>query len=57
MQDFYFATTLYYKVVWKQNIRKGIIKIRVKNTIVELPYNVMYGLHHSVESVLTDKNK
>jgi hypothetical protein len=44
-----------YKVLWKQNTRKGIFSIRVGTQTVQLPYSVTFGLYHSIESIADNK--
>lgn len=40
-----------YKVLWKQNTRRGIFSISVGTQTVQLPYSVTFGLYHSIESL------
>ncbi|MBF0283514.1 MAG: hypothetical protein HQL51_03550 [Magnetococcales bacterium] len=42
---------VHYRVVWKQESRRGILHIEVKGKSHRLPYLVTYGLFHSVESL------
>lgn len=42
-----------YRIVWKQNSRKGLAEIELGTQIVQVPYEVIYGLYHSVESLST----
>lgn len=44
-----------YRVVWKQNVSRGSIKLKAGQTIMTLPYSVTFGLFHSVESIIIDK--
>lgn len=44
-----------YRVLWKQNTRKGVFSISVGTQTVQLPYSVTFGLYHSVESLSGNK--
>ncbi|MBF0155722.1 MAG: hypothetical protein HQL57_00865 [Magnetococcales bacterium] len=40
-----------YRVVWKQNSRKGHLRVRVDGKACIVPYVVTFGLQHGVESI------
>ncbi|MBF0370718.1 MAG: hypothetical protein HQL52_14795 [Magnetococcales bacterium] len=40
-----------YRVVWKQESRRGVFEVRIGNKAFQIPYMVRYGLFHSVESL------
>ncbi len=44
-----------YRVLWKQNTRRGILSIGVGNQTVQFPYSVTFGLYYSVESLSGNK--
>ncbi len=42
---------VHYRITWKQTIRRGLLEVKTKNGSIQIPYNVTYGLSHSVDSV------
>ncbi|MBF0461914.1 MAG: hypothetical protein HQL87_11000 [Magnetococcales bacterium] len=40
-----------YRVVWQQMSQRGVLEMRAGRQIVQLPYLVVYGLSHTVESL------
>lgn len=41
-----------YRIIWKQTQRSGEVEIKIRNQIIRVPYVAVYGLSHSVESIL-----
>lgn len=41
-----------YRIIWKQTQRSGEVEINIRNQIIRVPYVAVYGLSHSVESIL-----
>lgn len=48
---------VHYRVVWKQESRRGILEILAGNKTHHVPYLVTYGLFHSVESLPQTEEK
>ncbi|MBF0123871.1 MAG: hypothetical protein HQL60_00885 [Magnetococcales bacterium] len=44
-----------YKVVWKQDSRRGLFDVKIGNTIHSIPYTVAFGLSHTIESLAGEK--
>lgn len=44
-----------YRVVWKQNVRRGNFEVAIGSTTTKVPYEVIYGLFHSIESMSDDR--
>ncbi|MBF0610905.1 MAG: hypothetical protein G8345_16470 [Magnetococcales bacterium] len=42
---------VHYRVVWKQESRRGILLVQMAGQERQFPYMVTYGLYHSVESL------
>ncbi|MBE7385453.1 MAG: hypothetical protein F6J95_029150 [Leptolyngbya sp. SIO1E4] len=40
-----------YRIVWKQNFRKGIVRAAKGRQVFKVPYDVTYGLYHSIDSI------
>ncbi|MBF0189399.1 MAG: hypothetical protein HQL50_15860 [Magnetococcales bacterium] len=40
-----------YRVIWKQQSRRGVLEARVGRKVIEIPYLVNYGLSYSLESI------
>lgn len=40
-----------YRVVWKQNVRRGNFEVAIGSKNVKIPYEAIYGLFHSIESI------
>ncbi|MBF0587885.1 MAG: hypothetical protein HQL53_02030 [Magnetococcales bacterium] len=40
-----------YRVLWKQESRRGVLEMRIRNKTYEIPYTMTYGLSHSLESL------
>ena len=41
-----------YHIIWKQTQCSGEVEINIRNQIIRVPYVAVYGLSHSVESIL-----
>ena len=46
-----------YRVLWKQNTRKGKLSMAFGEKLIQIPYSITFGLHHSVESKDTQNIK
>jgi len=43
-----------YRVVWKQNVRRGNFEVAIGSKTIKVPYEAIYGLFHSIESISDD---
>ena len=42
---------VHYKVIWKQDSRRGVFDVKIDDQIYSIPYVVTFGLSHAIESI------